>query len=65
MGSVNEDKRSKGQRRWGLDAEFPLRDSDGLIVVTDRRRVTDRRLGNTSLEERLIMFSGLPHRDPG
>jgi len=64
MGTVSDKKRSKGQRRWGLDTEFPLRDSDGLIVVTDRRRMTDRRLGNTSLEERLIMFSGLPQRDP-
>jgi len=64
MESVSEKKRSKGQRRWGLDTEFPLRDSDGLIVVTDRRRMTDRRLGNTSLEERLIMFSGLPQQDP-
>ena len=63
MGSVSEEKRSKGQRRWGLATEFPLRDSDGLIVVTDRRRITDRRLGNTSLEERLIMFSGLPQQD--
>lgn len=57
------DKRSKGQRRWGLDSEFPLRDCSGLIVVTDRRRVKDRRLGNTSFEERLLMFAGLPHRD--
>ena len=64
MGSVAVEKRLKGQRRWGLDTEFPLKDSDGLVVVTDRRRITDRRLGNTSLEERLIMFSGLPHRDP-
>ena len=64
MGSVSEIKRSQGQRRWGLDTEFPLRDADGLIVVTDRRRMTDRRLGNTSLEERLIMFAGLPQRDP-
>lgn len=58
------DKRSKGQRRWGLDTEFPLKDSSGLIVVTDRRRMKDRRLGNTSYEERLLMFAGLPQRDP-
>ncbi len=64
MGSVTEEKRSKGKRRWGLDTEFPLRDADGLVVVADRRQVTDRRLGNTSLEERLIMFSGLPQLDP-
>jgi hypothetical protein len=63
MESVTEKKRSSGQRRWGLDTEFPLKDSDGLIVVTNRRRMTDRRLGNTSLEERLIMFAGLPQID--
>ena len=64
MGSMTEEKRSKGQRRWVLGTEFPLRDSNGLVVATDRRRMADRRLGNTSLEERLIMFSGLPQRDP-
>jgi len=60
---ITMDKRSKGQRRWGLHTEYPLRDSSGLIVVTDRRRMTDRRLRNTSFEERLLMFSGLPQRD--
>jgi len=53
-------KRSKGQRRWGLDQEFPVRDSNGVIVLTERRQLTDRRLDNTSLEERLIMFSEMP-----
>ena len=54
------DKRSKGQRRWGLDQEFPVRDSNGVIVVTERRQLTDRRLDNTSLEDRLMMFSEMP-----
>lgn len=63
MVSVSEEKRSKGQRRWGLDTEYPLRDSDGLVVITDRRRISDRRLCNTSLEERLLMFSGLPPQE--
>jgi hypothetical protein len=62
--STRQDKRSKGQRRWGLDNEFPLRDSNGSIVIADRRRLTDRRLCNTSFEERLLMFSGLPQQDP-
>ena len=53
-------KRSKGQRRWGLDQEFPVRDSNGVIVVTERRQLTDRRLDNTSLEDRLMMFSEMP-----
>jgi hypothetical protein len=55
-----QQKRSRGQRRWGFDQGFPVKDSDGLIVVTDRRQLTDRRLDNTSLEDRLIMFSEMP-----
>ena len=55
-----QQKRSKGQRRWGLEQEFPVKDSNGVIVVADRRRLTDRRLDNTSLEDRLMMFSGMP-----
>jgi len=55
-----QQKRSKGQRRWGLEQEFPVKDSSGVIVVTDRRRLTDRRLDNTSLEDRLMMFSEMP-----
>lgn len=54
------EKRSKGQRRWGLNHEFPVKDSDGIVVVSDRRRLTDRRLDNTSLEDRLMMFSEMP-----
>jgi hypothetical protein len=54
------EKRSKGQRRWELDHEFPVKDSDGVVVVTDRRRLTDRRLDNTSFEDRLMMFSEMP-----
>ena len=54
------EKRSKGQRRWGLNHEFPVKDSDGTVVISDRRRLTDRRLDNTSLEDRLMMFSELP-----
>lgn len=53
-------KRSKGQRRWGLDQEFPVKDSNGVVVITERRQLTDRRLDNTSLEDRLMMFSEMP-----
>jgi hypothetical protein len=54
------EKRSKGQRRWGLDQEFPVKDCNGVVVVAERRRLTDRRLLNTSLEDRLMMFSEMP-----
>ena len=57
------DKRSAGQRRWGLEQQFPVKDSDGVIVVTDRRQLTDRRLENTSLVDRLMMFSEMPVLD--
>jgi hypothetical protein len=57
-------KRSKGQRRWGLFPGFPLKDSKGVIVISDRRRISDRRLMNTSLEDRLLMLSEMPPTDP-
>jgi len=58
------EQRSKGQRRWGLDAGFPVKDSNGIMVIADRRRTSDRRLDNTSLEERLMMFAEMPLLDP-
>ena len=35
-------------------------DSNGVIVIADRRQLTDRRLDNTSLADRLVMFSEMP-----
>ncbi len=52
-----QEKRSKGQRRWGIAAEFPLTDTSGITVVIDRRRMRDRRLDNIPLAERLMLFS--------
>ncbi len=60
MGGGMSDKRSKGQRRWGLNQEFPVKDCNGVLVVSNRRQLTDRRLLNTSLEDRLMMFSEMP-----
>ena len=51
------EKRSKGKRRWGLDQEFPVKDCDGIVVVSDRRQLRDRRLLNTSIEDLIMMFS--------
>jgi hypothetical protein len=59
-----QDKRETGQRRWGLYQQFPLMDSKGVIVITDRRRFRDRRLGNTSFEDRLLMLSEMPPPNP-
>jgi hypothetical protein len=59
-----QEKRAQGQRRWGLFPEFPLKDCKGVIVISDRRRIYDRRLHNTSLEQRLLMFSEMPPSNP-
>lgn len=59
-----QEKRSAGQRRWGLEEQFPVKDNQGVIVVANRRQLTDRRLGNTSLVDRLMMFSGMSVVDP-
>jgi len=53
-----------GKRRWDLDTGFPLKDSNGATVITERRGMSDRRLVNTTLEERLMMFSEMPPFDP-
>ncbi|MCK5479926.1 MAG: hypothetical protein KAJ06_02235 [Gammaproteobacteria bacterium] len=58
------ERRNKGQRRWDLDTGFPLKDCNGTTIITERRRMSDRRLDNTSLEERLTMFSEMPPFDP-
>jgi hypothetical protein len=51
------DRRFRGQRRWGLDTEFPFIDSDGVTIISNRRHMSDRRLDNISLEERQTLFS--------
>jgi len=58
------ERRNKGQRRWDLDTGFPVKDCNGITVIAERRRMSDRRLMNTSLEERLMMFSEMPLFDP-
>jgi hypothetical protein len=53
-----------GERRWGLGFDFPIRDSNGVLIVGNRRKRPDRRLDKTTLEERLLMFSGVVRVDP-
>jgi hypothetical protein len=65
MKTALHDRRNRGERRWGLAADFPLRDSNGITVITERRKLSDRRLENTSLEDRLLMFSGIVPVDNG
>ena len=35
--------RQKGSRRFDLPAEFPLMDSNGVLILEDRRQTPDRR----------------------
>ena len=57
-------KRTKGKRRWDSYPAFPLMDGGGIIVISDRRRIRDRRLDNTSLEDRLLMLAEMPTPNP-
>ena len=59
------EKRSRGQRRWGLEVSFPLIDTNGVTVIRDRRSMPDRRLDNISLEDRLTLFSEMPNPETG
>ena len=58
MKTILTDRRHLGERRWGLSFGFPIHDSRGVLVINDRRKIPERRLANTTLEERLLMFSG-------
>jgi len=50
-------RRQAGDRRWGLHAEYPLRDSSGFVVVADRRRTPERRRVDVSMEELAALLS--------
>jgi hypothetical protein len=56
-------KRQPGDRRWGLDVEFPMTDCDGVDVMRDRRSGVDRRKVMATLEDLLILFSQAPSLD--
>jgi hypothetical protein len=63
MGKTILDRRNTGERRWGLESDFPVKDCNGALVMTERRCLPDRRLENTTFEERLLMFSGQPQTE--
>ena len=64
-GENNDGKTLRGQRRWGLGTAFPLIGSNGVTVISDCRTLTDHRLGNISLEDRLMLFSEMPNPAAG
>ena len=43
--------RQRGNRRYDMPAEFPLEDSQGVIVIQDRRRLPDRRKAKYDLDD--------------
>jgi hypothetical protein len=57
--------RQKGNRRWDLPHEFPLVDSQGILVTCDRRKLTDRRKTHDDLESLLAILSriSMSHSD--
>jgi len=49
--------RQKGSRRFDLPVEFPLTDSQGLFVVKDRRRLSDRRKAKHGTDDLKVILS--------
>jgi hypothetical protein len=52
--------RQKGNRRWDLPHEFPLVDSQGILVMCDRRRLADRRKGIHDLDDLVAILCRMP-----
>jgi len=50
-------KRQPGDRRW-FPAEFPLTDSEGFLVLVDRRRLPNRRRVDNPLDDDCRPVSG-------
>jgi hypothetical protein len=49
--------RQKGSRRFDIPVEFPLMDYQEIIVIKDRRQLTDRRMSENHLDVLKIMLS--------
>ena len=54
--------RQKGSRRFDLPAEFPLMDGQGIIVIKDRRQITDRRMSKNYMGVLEIMLSEMTNK---
>ena len=54
--------RQKGNRRWDLPHEFPLVDSQGILVMRDRRRLADRRKDIRDLDDLVAILCRIPSR---
>jgi len=49
--------RQKGGRRFDMPVEFPLEDSQGVLVIQDRRRLPDRRKAEYGLDDMKVIFA--------
>ena len=49
--------RQMGNRRWDLPHDFPLVDSQGVLVMCDRRKTPDRRKSRAELNDLLVLLS--------
>ena len=49
--------RQKGSRRFDVLVEFPLEDSQGVIVIKDRRRLPDRRKEIYGVDDLKVILS--------
>ena len=49
--------RQQGSRRMGLLVDFPLTDSEGALVVDDRRQITDRRKPVSDINDLKVILS--------
>ena len=49
--------RKKGDRRFDMPVEFPLEDSQGVIVIQDRRRLPDRRKEIYGIDDLKVILS--------
>jgi hypothetical protein len=55
--------RQKGDRRWNLPDEFPILDSQGILVLHDRRRLPDRRKAIHDFDELIKILSRFSRKD--
>ena len=49
--------RQKDSRRFDMTDEFPLEDSQGVIVMKDRRRLPDRRKEIYGIDDLKVILS--------
>jgi hypothetical protein len=56
-------KRQLGDRRLGFPLEFPLVDSDDVLVCSDRRMPQERRKANITLEDIELLLSQMQRRE--